>query len=369
MPVPRHRAGDNPLNALVEQPTIVAPERSGKIATVNPFGASQSGDSHFSESLPVFQQPWWFEIAARDEDIREFTVRQEGVVVGRLPFVVVTDRIGNRLGFPPIWSRLGGPMVSQELDRQEKRAVLSRLLAQLPRSISFKFVCSASGGDVDLIRQAFLAEGFDHRVETTYVQLPQDPGILGRLNAKHRGHIRRADRDLEVVQIGADPFIEFYQANLKAAGKDSYASMKNARDLIAIGQDRETPQVRAYAARRKSPGAPLDAAIACAWDDERYYLWMTTRRRAAGNDPIATRPHGDAIKLLVLAATEHAQSLNLIFDVDGAITEGAKNLYRDILKFPRVESRDVFIRDTKIYSVYKRIRPNRIIHPPYRQSA
>jgi hypothetical protein len=368
MPVPRHRAGDNPLNALVEQPIIVAPKPSAKIARPEPVGESQSGDFHFSESLPVFQQPWWFEIAARDEDRREFTVRHEGVVVGRLPFVVVTDRIGNRLGFPPIWSRLGGPTVSQELDRGEKGAVLRRLLAQLPRSISFKFVCSASGGDVDLKREAFLAEGFDHRVETTYVQLPQDPGILSRLNAKHRGHIRRADRDLEVVQIGADPFIEFYQANLKAAGKESYASMKNARDLIAMGQDRETPQVRAYAARRKSAGAPLDAAIACAWDDERYYLWMTTRRRASASDSVA-KPHSDAIKFLVLAATEHAQSLNLVFDVDGATTEGARNLYRDILKFPRVESRDVFIRDTRIYSVYKRIRPNRIIHPPYPQSA
>jgi hypothetical protein len=368
MPLPNDRAGDIQLNALVEQPTIVVSEPSEKIARPRQV-AGQAGPCDCSESLPVFQQPWWREIAARDEDSREFTVRHEGVVVGRLPFIVVKDRIGNRLGFPPIWSRLGGPIVSQTLDSEEKAAVLHQLLEQLPRSISFKFVCSSTGSDVDLIREAFVAEGFDHRVETTYVQHPDDPGILNRLSAKHRGHIRRADRDLEVIEIGADPFMEFYQSNLKAAGKDSYAPVKNARDLIVRGQNREAPQVRAFAARRKAPDAQLDAAIACAWDDQRYYLWMTTRRRPSPSDLLAERPHGDAIKLLILAATEHAHSMNLVFDVDGAITDGAKNLYHDILKFPRVESRDVFIRDTAIYSVYKRIKPNRIIHPSFRQSA
>lgn len=369
MPLSGNRPGDIPLNSLVEQPTIVGSKLASNLAHTRVCSSGPFGCDLPIASLPVFQQPWWLEIAARDEDTREFTVRREGAIVGQLPFIVVKDIIGNKLGFPPVWSHLGGPIVSSTLDRAAKAEVLHQLLAQLPRSISFKFVCSTTSGDVDLIRQAFLAQGFDHRVETTYVQLPEDPDILSRLSAKHRGHIRRADRDLKVIEIGADPFIEFYQSNLKAAGKDSYAPIRNARDLIVRGQSREAPQVRAFAARRRTPGARLDAAIACAWDDERYYLWMTTRRRPSPSDQVGDRPHGDAIKLLILTATQHAQSLNLVFDVDGAITDGANNLYHDILKFPRVESRDVFIRDTALYSVYKRIKPNRILHPPYRQSA
>jgi hypothetical protein len=303
--------------------------------------------------LAVFQQPWWLEIARRGEDYREFQVSQDGAIVGSLGFVLATNHIGNRLGFPPIWAHLGGPVLSPALSPIEKADVLRRLLAQLPRNISFKFVCNPNGGDADLVRQAFQRDGFEHRTETTYVQRAEDPDILSRLSKKHRGHLKRADRDLEVLQIDADPFIEFYQANLKAAGMESYASLANARDLIAKGQQSSAPQVRVLAARPRAGGSAFDAAIACAWDDRRYYLWLLTRRRLVHSS--GRRPHGDAVKLLIFRATQHAQELNLTFDVDGATTEGARNLYDDILKFPLVESRDVFIRDTKIFRLYKQL--------------
>jgi hypothetical protein len=305
--------------------------------------------------LAVFQQPWWLEIAKRGEDYREVQVRQDGAVVGSLGFVVATNHIGNKLGFAPIWAHLGGPVLNPALSRIEKADVLRRLMAQLPRNISFKFVCNPNGGDADLMRQAFQRGGFEHRAETTYVQRAEDPNILSRLSKKHRGHLKRADRDLDVLQIDADAFIEFYGANLKAAGKESYASLTNARDLIAKGQECSAPQVRVFAARQKAGGSSFDAAIACAWDDKRYYLWMLTRRRLVDSD--GRKPHGDAVKLLIFRATQHARDLDLTFDVDGATTEGAKNLYDDILKFPLVESRDVFIRDTKLYRLYKQFQP------------
>jgi len=84
---------------------------------------------------------------------------------------------------------------------------------------------------------------------------------------------------------------------------------------------------------------------------------MLTRRRLMGGHPIDIKPHGDAVKLLIFRATQHARTLDLAFDVDGATTEGAKNLYDDILKFPLVESRDVFIRDTSFYKLYKQFQP------------
>jgi len=307
--------------------------------------------------LAVFQQPWWLEIARRGEDYRELHVHQDGIVAGSLGFVVATNHVGNRLGFPPIWSHLGGPVVDQALDRSERSGLIRRLVAQLPRNISFKFVCDPNASDADLISHAFREVGFEHRTETTYVQRAQDPDILSRLSSKHKGHLRRADRDLEVVQLDADRFIKFYRSNLEAAGKQSYASLENARDLIAIGQQDDAPRVRVFAARPRSAGSPWDAAIACAWDDQRYYLWMLTRRRLLGGLSNGDKPHGDAVKLLIFKATQHARSLNLAFDVDGATTEGAKNLYDDILKFPLVESRDVFIRDTGFYKLYKHLQP------------
>jgi len=307
--------------------------------------------------LAVFQQPWWLDIAKRGESFRELLVRQDGIVVGSLVFVLATNHIGNRLGFPPIWSHLGGPVVDQALNRHEKSDLIRRLVAQLPRNISFKFVCDPNASDAGLISQAFREAGFEHRTETTYVQRSQDPDILSRLSSKHKGHLRRADRDLEVLQLDADEFIKFYRSNLEAAGKQSYASLETARDLIAIGQQHDVQQVRVFAARPRTPGSPFDAAIACAWDNHRYYLWMLTRRRLMGGHPIDIKPHGDAVKLLIFRATQHARTLDLAFDVDGATTEGAKNLYDDILKFPLVESRDVFIRDTSFYKLYKQFQP------------
>jgi hypothetical protein len=318
---------------------------------------SQSDFGAFQANLAVFQQPWWLEIARGDEDYRELQVRRNGMIVGNLAFIVVTNKLGNKLAFPPIWSHLGGPVVSQALDRDERAGVIRQLIARLPGKVSFKFVCNPNTADADLIRQAFEEEGFEHRAETTYLQRPEGPDILSRISSKHKGHLRRAERDLDVVQIGADEFIEFYRANLRAAGKQCYASLKNARDLIATGQESSAPQVRVFAARRKGAASPLDAAIACAWDSERYYLWMVTRRRLQGFGPGAGRPHGDAVKLLILRATQHAQSLNLIFDVDGAASEGANNLYGEILKFPIVESRDVFVRDTRLQKIYRQFQP------------
>jgi hypothetical protein len=307
------------------------------------------------EHLAVFQQPWWLEIAKRGEDYQELQVHKGGVVVGSLGFVLVTNQVGNKLGFPPVWAHLGGPVLDPALGRNTRADVLRRLVAQLPHNVSFKFVCNPIAGDADLVRQAFRGEGFEHHAETTYVQRCSDRDIMSRLSAKRRGQLKRADRDLDVLQIDADEFVEFYRSNLKEAGKASYAPLTTARDLIVAGQTSGVPQVRVLGARQKVEGSPLDAAVACAWDDSRYYLWLLTRRHYA--DANGRKPHGDAVKLLIFRATQHALSLNLTFDVDGATTEGAKNLYDDILRFPLVESRDVFIRDTTMYRWYKRLKP------------
>ena len=342
------------MDGFAKLPTFRSLSMSALVTELPPAFAGAAGIGERQSDLAVFQQPWWLEIARRGEDYHELQVRHGGVVVGTLGFVLATNHIGNRLGFPPIWAHLGGPILEPGLGRSARADVLHRLMAQLPRNISFKFVCNPIAPDADLTRQAFRGVGFEHHAETTYVQRCNDRDIMSRLSAKRRGQLRRADRDLEVLEIDAEKFIRFYRCNLREAGKTSYASLANARDLIVKGQE-GVPQVRVLAARQKGEDTPLDAAIACAWDDTRYYLWLLTRRHNV--DANGRRPHGDAVKLLIFRATQHAQSLNLTFDVDGATTEGAKNLYDDILRFPLVESRDVFIRDTRIYRLYKQLKP------------
>jgi hypothetical protein len=308
-------------------------------------------------SLPVYQQSWWVGIARGSARYIEAQVFKDGVLVGSLPYIERRNGIGITWGISPHWSHLGGPIVSQALSDEGKTNVLRQLIAQLPRKTSFifHFVCSSHAKDVGLIRQAFINAGFKHSTQITYSQTPEDTDVMSRLNSKHRSHIRSADKILEVREIGADEFTSFYETNLKAAGLISWAPLNVARDLIVKGREVDAPQVSVIAARKRKKGSPYDAAIACAWDKKRYYLWLTTRRRPSDNS--SDKPHPDAIKLLIVKATEHAQNLGLTFDVDGVIAQGHEKLYKEILKVPNMELRDVFDRArglTRLFVIYRR---------------
>jgi len=101
---------------------------------------------------------------------------------------------------------------------------------------------------------------------------------------------------------------------------------------------------------------PYDAAVACAWDEERYYYWLSTRRHAARDDSHRPHPHPDAIKLLIVKAMSHAEQLGLIFDADGVTTPGTLHLYKDVLRLHKEETRDVFARVPFVAKLFNRIK-------------
>jgi hypothetical protein len=81
------------------------------------------------------------------------------------------------------------------------------------------------------------------------------------------------------MEIGAAEFTRFYGENLTARHvKHIYAPLEIAQALIEEGCARG--QVRVLAARRKDAAKTTryDAAVACAWDDERCYFCLSTRR-------------------------------------------------------------------------------------------
>ncbi len=321
--------------------------RSG--AAYAPPTADAASRSAIDQSwLPVFQQDWWLAIARREGNYHEALVVKDHALVGSLPYVVRRTRIGIWWGAAPAWSHLGGPVVSPTLTKAEKLEVLGRLIAQLPANVSYGFVCSSYGDDAGLIRRAFADAGFTQFTETTYSQGPSEADVLERLKRKHRLHLDAAAKTLDIIELGEDEFIDFYSTNLAAAALTAHLPLDTARALIAAGRTRVAPQVRTLGARRKEPGAALDSAIACAWDEKRYYYWMSTRRRG--------KSHPDAIKLLILHAMAHARSLGLIFDTDGCSTPGSRTLYKDLLRIPNEEFRDVFERVTKLQRWYVALR-------------
>ena len=277
-------------------------------------------------------------------------VLEDGVVVGILPYIVERRKFAIRWGGCPAWSHLGGPVVSQALSDARKADVLRRLIAQLPRNIAFEFAHCPASKDIPLIRQAFREAGFVHSTQPTYSQPPEAADVMGRLKAKHRNHITSADRTLEVVEIDAGCVHPVLRSQYQRRRPAMLFALTIAHDLIATGRAADAPQVRAIAARRKSDGSPgqdvpLDAAIACAWDNDRDHFWMATRRYHS-DDSREARPHADAIKLLIVKAMAHARELGLTFDADGVNNPGAEKLFRDLLKMPNLEERDVFKRLT-----------------------
>jgi len=318
-------------------------------------------DSATRNALPVFLQDWWLAAAraAIARPYREARVFREGMIVGYLGCTLKRNRIGIRTWEPFDWCRVNEPVLSQSLNEADKTAVLRELLQQLPRDYSYEFVCGPTAKDLPLIKQVAAEAGFKQRRETVFWQTPElAKDVLQRISKKYRQGIKKAAEELEIFDLSPDAFIQLYDSNLKAARRRPYSDSKVAKALITAGLNRRQPQARIFAARKKSapPGCRLiDAAIACVWDDERYYYWMTTCSRFTGASE--GKAHTHAVKYLLTAAMQDAGARGLIFDTDGGDTKGAIKQFRD-LKFENTAERIVFMRHKLPLRIYNQVRPH-----------
>lgn len=311
--------------------------------------------------LSVFHQGWWRDIARGFPGYREVKALSGTDVVGRLSFVLRRNRLGMTSGQDPYWAHLGGPIVEESLSADEKARAVRKLLGQLPRRTSFTFVCDSTLSYADIVRSAFFEAGFEHSSQITYVRHPNAGSVLNARSRKHRGHFKRAAKCLSCVDLTSREFVAYFGANLKAMGKYSYAPLNMLTPLIQQAVDCGCGRI--IAARQSPPGIcnedqtvmPYDAAIVYIWDDRRCYYWLSTHRAASDADE-KCKPHPDAVKLLLVTAMEHAQSLNLVFDADGVVTPGADHLYRNILGLRIEERRDVFRRVSSVERIYQRSR-------------
>ena len=310
--------------------------------------------------LPIFQRSWWQTIARGNGTLVVERVSRQGAILGQLSYVKTRNRLGFALGDIPHWTHFSGPWLNDSLSQAEKARVLAELVSRLPRSVSLELLCHPRQCNAELVREVFERAGFCVTAQNTYAQSPDDPDVMSRISIGQRKNILRAAKKLNVIDVDADEFIRFYAGNLGERAAQSYSPLEVARNLITAGLQRNFPQVKVLAAVRKdAPGAstscPLDAAIACVWDHERYYYFMSTRKRSCSGYP-DWKPNADAIKLLIVHAMQHARSLGLIFDADGVTEPGTETLYRDILKMPRLEQRLLLRREFGLYTRYRAIK-------------
>ena len=297
-------------------------------------------------NLPIFNQDWWTKIARGSSHYRELRVLDGDLIVGRLPYILSRYQIDLQ-AHDPHWSHLGGPVVDERLSRNEQSEVLHLLVEQLPRWASAHFVCNPKASYADLVRTAFTSRGFEYKTQITYIRHPTDGDVMGTRKSKHNGHIKRAGRKLDCAEITAMEFVRFYEMNLRARQKKSYAPLDVVARLIEEAVTRGQACVIAAKPNHTQNGhngssALYDAAIVYVWDRARCYYWMSTHRSpSADSHPI---PHPDATKLLAMKAMEHAQAMELTFDADGVTTPGSQHLYCNIFGLRHEEGRDVFLR-------------------------
>jgi hypothetical protein len=343
---------------LLETASAV-PNSAGSMILL-PSDGKWVSDSDLNQSdLPIFNQDWWITIARGSSDYRELRIVDGDAVLGKLPFVL-SRHLGLFRAHDPHWSHLGGPIVDERLSRKEQAEVVQQLLAKFPPWYSGYFVCNPNRSYADLVRDAFKRAGFEHRAQTTYVRYPTDAPVTNLRKGKHNGHIRRASQKLDCVNISATEFVRFYEANLKARAKTSYAPPEIVTRLIDEAVRRG--QARAIAATPRDSSstandsgfALYDAAIVYLWDQSRCYYWMSTHRPYSSEN-LYPKPHPDAIKFLAMHAMQHAQQMELIFDADGVTTPGSANLYRNMFGLRREERRDVFQRTTALERLVRNV--------------
>jgi hypothetical protein len=272
---------------------------------------------------PVYLQYWLTRIAARSGKTRTLTVSEDGKVLGSLTVFLERNGLGMKQGYNLPWARLCGPSVSEGVGEDKRAQITRQLIRQLPKDISF-FLTLADEFDFRL----FVSEGFQSTSEDNYIISPDRlPALQAAFSSMTKRHIKQGQRDLVVSTATPEAFIDIYAADLVRRRRKSYASLDIARDILAEGLSQG--QARIFTAKRRDTGE-IDAAIACLWDNSRYYYWMTTRRLQVDGE---SKPHQGAVKLLLWSAIQDAAARGLTFDFDGAGTdlsprkEGTTRLY------------------------------------------
>ena len=305
-------------------------------------------------SPAVDLQTWWDGVLSAHPWYRQATVIENDETLGRIQYFVRRSRLGFAWGRNPDWSIPGSLSLHPQLTSTRRTEILEALVRQLSPRISFYLVFRETAGWSPETIDAFTRNGFEYSCLPTYQWGPEDADVLDLMKSKARSQLKLAQKQLEVMEIGPEAFLSYYSRNLALENKRSVRPLPLAGALLDAVSARGT--LRITAARRLPGSADYEAAIACTWDDDAYYYWMSSHSpnssRLSGS-----KPHKDAVKVLILDAMRHARSLGLVFDTDGTGSSGGEHLFRDILKLRRADIRHIFKRTNKLAACYERCKP------------
>lgn len=279
---------------------------------------------------------------------------ENGQTLGKIQYSVRRSRLGFKWGRNPDWSIPEALCIAPGLPAQQRSAVVEELVRRLPRDLSLYLVFREDQGWSQEIVDIFTRHGFEHSCVPTYQRGPKDHDVLDLMKSKARSQLISAQKQLEVIEIAPGDFVNYYGSNLALKNARSPRPLSLAKNLLEAASHRGIARITA--ARRPCGPITYDAAIACTWANGRYYYWMASH---PPNVPSLSggKPHKDAVKILILDAMRHAQSLGLIFDTDGVASVGSDHLYGNILKLQKTYTRHAFRRATRLVAFYESFRP------------
>lgn len=263
----------------------------------------------------VHHEPWWLEIVTggRWETVE---MRENGRVIGRMPYHL-TRRLGRMaMGMPPLTHFLGPAIEAGTGSAQarwlKRTAITRELVRALPPRASFwqKF----HRGITDVV--AFQAEHFTTAVQFTFEVAPAPEETLWKaLRDKHRNVIRKARKQFALEEMAdSAEFTWFYHRNLQARRLRSWASAEMMGKLLPAALAHGSGTLLGLRDEQRN----LVAALFCASDHRSLYYTLSSRTPASGNG---------AVPWLIWRAIQLAARNGLVFDFDGLSAETSIGLY------------------------------------------
>jgi hypothetical protein len=284
---------------------------------------------------PIYLEDWWWNIASSGKQGR-VAVCEDGSEVGRLSYFAhprYSKGFRNLTeGVHAPWTRYCAPVIDHPAcctSPAREGDIAYKLACQLPRGISYRLTCPHYTNSAVLL--AFKRAGFEIGIQKSYLldlRGAGDAKVAAQLDMSTRQRFRKAEKLLDVVEIEPSTFFRLYAHNLSAREKTSYEDLDVAESLATTCRTRGSGRIRITAAKGKNAEnhnqLSYYAAIACLQDDIFSYYWLSTRTLYATDPAI----RNGAVKLLIVDAIAHASREGLIFDFDGAATDGSGELYR-----------------------------------------
>jgi hypothetical protein len=271
-----------------------------------------------SASNSIFQQPWWLDAVAAGR-WEEATVRRDGRLVARLPYVVNGPRGLRTVGHPPLTPRLG-PWIEPSSGKYEavlrnEMQVVGELVEALPEGPSFHQLFSPTVWT----GLPFHWAGYDLTVRYTYRlhDIGREEDVWGGLSSKMRSQIRKAQQAVTVrTDLGIDRFFSVWRQTFERQGMrppnaqseleriDEACARHDAREMLFALDEHDRVHAVLYTVLDRS-GA--------------YYL-------LGGGDP-ALRS-SDANSLLVWEAIRRSARVADVFDFEGSMIRSVERFFR-----------------------------------------